>query len=130
MENAAQLRLLVVDDQADMRRLIRVFLGDAGKVFECESGLQALEQVLAQRPHIVFLDIAMPGLMDGRQALKVMRHDPDLRGIYVVLVTGLSRDEAAVTDALPFADAYLAKPFGKSDVLACVQAGREKLQIR
>ncbi len=128
MTNSEQLRVLVVDDEADIRRLITMFLGEAGTVLECESGLQALEQVLSHRPHIVFLDIAMPGLMDGRKALKVLRQDAELQGIFVVLVTGLSREEDSVADALRFADAYLAKPFGKSDILACLQACRDKLQ--
>jgi CheY-like chemotaxis protein/anti-sigma regulatory factor (Ser/Thr protein kinase) len=85
--------LLVVEDDADTRALLRRELGKAGwRVTEAENGRVALERIAAERPALVLLDLMMPE-MDGFEFLDILHHDEDRRGIPVVVITAKTLTE-------------------------------------
>jgi CheY-like chemotaxis protein len=109
--------ILIVDDHADMRRLLTISAGNEYHVVEAEDGEGAFESVRRLRPDAVLLDIMMPGAMDGLQVLDAIRADPALKHIRVAMVT--ARGQAADLSAgkAHGADAYFVKPFSPLKLL-------------
>ena len=111
-------KILIVDDHADMRRLLAISAGSEYQVLEAEDGESAFESVRRLRPDAVLLDIMMPGAMDGLQVLDAIRADPALKHIRVAMVTarGQATDLSAGKDH--GADAYFVKPFSPLKLLS------------
>lgn len=118
-------KILIVDDQAEIRRLLFVTLGQEYEIIEAADGLSALESVQRHRPDAVMLDVMMPGEMDGLQVLDAIKSDPLLKDTLVAMVTarGQAADYRAGQDH--GADAYFIKPFSP---LLVVNWLREKLK--
>lgn len=103
--------LLLVDDHADIRRLIRLTLGKEYRLLEADNGVSALAMVRAERPQLVVLDIMMPGELDGLQVLDAIRSDPALKSTRVILVTARGQATDCALGEAHGADAYIVKPF-------------------
>ncbi|HEY6960775.1 MAG TPA: response regulator transcription factor [Gaiellaceae bacterium] len=112
-------RVLVVDDDEDIRLLVRELLERAGyTVSEAASGREALRQLFEQAPALVILDVTMPD-MDGYQTLERIR---DLSDVPVMMLTARTQELEKVRGLSAGADDYVAKPFGRQELLARVQA--------
>ena len=114
-------RILVIEDQEDNRRIIRDLLTSAGyALVEAVDGEAGVRLAEAERPDLILMDIQLPRL-DGYEATRRIRADPDLRAIPIIAVTSyaLSGDEAKATAA--GCDAYVAKPFSPRELLAKVR---------
>jgi two-component system cell cycle response regulator DivK len=113
--------ILVVEDQADNRRILRDLLVNAGyELIEAESGEEALKAVETQRPVLILMDIQLP-VMDGYEATRRIRLNPELKSIPIIAVTSyaLSGDEAKALAA--GCNAYVTKPFSPRALLAKVK---------
>ena len=121
------VRVLVVDDESDNRELIEVILLWEGFAVElAPSGKAALEMVAKQHPHIILLDLMMPG-MDGYQVTTALRADPSTKDIPVMLVTALSPQGPAGERARRVgAQEILMKPFDRDELTSHVKALLEK----
>lgn len=112
-------RALVIDDEADIRGLVRTLLERAGKdVVEAADGREGLRKLHGARPDIVVLDVTMPEL-DGWQTLERIR---DLSDVPVLMLTAHGTELDKVRGLRAGADDYLAKPFGRQELLARVDA--------
>jgi two-component system, cell cycle response regulator DivK len=114
-------RILVVEDQPDNRRILRDLLGNAGyELIEAETGEEALTAIEAQRPDLILMDIQLP-VMDGYEATRRIRSNPELKSIPIIAVTSyaLAGDEAKALAA--GCNAYVTKPFSPRALLAKVQ---------
>ncbi len=110
--------ILVVDDDATARALLRRHLAKAGyRVEEAADGREGIERARTLKPSLITLDVMMPG-MDGWAALAALRSDPATADIPVIMATIL--DEQHMGIALGAAD-YLTKPIDKSRLLAAVE---------
>ena len=115
--NAASI--LVVDDEPQIRRVLRSTLSAKGYVItEAKSGEEAIESVRKERPGLVLLDMNMPG-MGGVEACKEIRRASDA-AIIMLTVRNAERDKVAALDA--GADDYVVKPFGIEELLARIRA--------
>lgn len=115
-------KILVIDDAIHIRRLIVRMLERAGMTtFEANNGLQGLEIVRKQEPDIVTCDIAMPH-MDGYEFLEIVKADPDLKHIPVIIITALGQLEETVRATELGADVCITKPFSSSYLLETIQA--------
>jgi len=112
-------RILVVDDEAEIRRALRTGLGYQGyDVQAVASGEEALERAAAWRPDVVLLDLGLPGV-DGFDVLSRMRR----LGRAAVIVVSVMPDEKDKVRALDLgADDYVTKPFGMEELLARIRA--------
>lgn len=119
----SQPRVLVVDDDAAVRDALERFFVDAGfTVVLAEDGNTGLEQARAQRPDVVVTDVQMPGI-DGLDLCKRLHeNDPDLP---VIIATGLSDTDTAVSGLRARAVDFLLKPLDLSQVLRSVQRALE-----
>jgi DNA-binding response OmpR family regulator len=115
----AGARVLVVDDDADIRLLLRELLERAGyAVDDAENGRAGLRLLFANTPSLVILDVSMPEL-DGYQTLERIR---DLSDVPVLMLTARAQELQKVRGLTAGADDYVAKPFGRQELLARVQA--------
>jgi two-component system KDP operon response regulator KdpE len=111
--------VLVIDDEVQMRRLLRVGLeGASYKVCEATTGQEGLQEVVYRKPDIVLLDLGLPD-MDGVEVLKRLREWSQVP-VVVLTVREDERDKVAALDA--GADDYLTKPFGTAELLARLRA--------
>jgi CheY-like chemotaxis protein len=108
-------RILVVDDEPDLRFILRRIFERAGhEVADAGDGARALECVRGSLPELVVTDMMMP-VMDGRELIRRLRADPATAQVPILAVTG----NGELADA---ADALLAKPFRPDQVLAAANA--------
>lgn len=110
------LTALIVDDELISRTLLKICLGHATTFLEARDGVEALEVIRAKKPDVVFLDISMPGSLSGIDVLRVLRQDPEVKDMHVVIVSGHPREDFAQADVL-MANAYITKPCCKQDLL-------------
>ena len=113
--------ILVVEDQADNRRILRDLLVNAGyELIEAESGEEAITAVAARHPDLILMDIQLP-VIDGYEATRRIRSNPELKSIPIIAVTSyaLAGDEAKALAA--GCTAYITKPFSPRALLGKVQ---------
>ena len=112
-------RVLVVDDEAGIRRVLRAYLeADAFTVVEAATGEAALTELRRERPDVVLLDVMLPD-MDG---LEVLRRIRATSGVGVVLVTARAEESDTLVGLAVGADDYVTKPFSPREVVARVKA--------
>ncbi len=117
------MKILIVEDQADLRKLMQMTLGlDDHELHEAPDAHAGWDAALALRPDLVLLDIMMPGTMDGLDLCRRLKADPRTAGSKVVLVSarGHRNDMAIGMDA--GADDYLLKPYSPMRLLDMVSA--------
>ncbi|MFC3834109.1 response regulator [uncultured Deinococcus sp.] len=114
-------RILIVDDHADLRKLIRLtLLGTDYEVFEATSGDEALRRLRDVQPDLIILDVMMPGDLNGYQVCSRVKADPALRHITVILVTARAQAADLQKGEAAGADRYLIKPFSPMQLLDLV----------
>ncbi|MEU0674005.1 SpoIIE family protein phosphatase [Streptomyces sp. NPDC006172] len=123
-------RVLVVDDNADMREYLTRLLHGAGyRVDAVSDGLTALEAVRGEAPDLVVSDVMMPGL-DGLGLVAALRTDPRTASVPVLLLSARAGQEASIEGLRAGADDYLVKPFAAAELLARVGANVELARLR
>jgi two-component system, OmpR family, KDP operon response regulator KdpE len=116
-------RILVVDDEAPIRRYLRAALGAQGlTVYESATGLEAINAVLTHRPDIIILDLGLPDI-DGIEVTRRLR-EWSQTPIIILSVRESEQDKIAALDA--GADDYLTKPFGTGELLARMRVALRK----
>lgn len=115
-------RILIVEDQADIRKLIRMTLefGDF-ELHEAQDGESGLNMARAIKPQVMLLDVMMPGLMDGYQVCQRIKADPALQDIQVILLTARGQVADLAMGESVHADAYLVKPFSPLELIDRVE---------
>ena len=114
-------RILVVEDQEDNRQILRDLLGSVGyEMTEAWDGASGVAAAKEQRPDLILMDIQMP-VMDGYEATRRIKAEPDLKAIPIIVVTSyaLSGDEGKARDA--GCDAYITKPYSPRQLLAKIR---------
>ena len=123
-------RILLADDNADMRDYVRKLLEAQGYAVEAvEDGEAALASARRTAPDLVLTDVMMPKL-DGFGVLRGIRSDPKLAGIPVLMLSARAGEEAKVEALDAAADDYLAKPFAARELLARVNSNIQMARVR
>lgn len=104
-------RILIVDDQDAIRKMLRLTLSGQYELHEAADTSEAWEALRRLRPDAVILDIMMPGELDGYQLCEKLRTDRELRGTHVVMVTARGQEADRQRGMAAGADAYFVKPF-------------------
>jgi PAS domain S-box-containing protein len=128
-EETARPRVLVVDDNADMRQYIARLLSDRYHVTAMPEGMAALIEARRQPPDLILSDIMMPQL-DGFGLLQALRDDPALKTIPVILLSARAGEESRIEGLGRGADDYLVKPFGARELLARVATHLDMARVR
>jgi PAS domain S-box-containing protein len=122
-------RVLLADDNPDMRDYVRRLLAERYDVEAVSDGQAALEAAWRRRPDLVLSDIMMPRL-DGFSLLKALRGDRELRDVPVIFLSARAGEEAKVEGLEAGADDYLSKPFSARELLARVRTNIEMANLR
>jgi PAS domain S-box-containing protein len=125
----AKGRVLVADDNGDMRAYIGRLLGAYWDVETVEDGHAAIEAIRKSPPDLVVTDAMMPGL-DGFGLLAAIREDPDLRDLPVIMLSARAGEEARIEGLDAGADYYLTKPFSARELVAQVNANLTLARVR
>jgi two-component system KDP operon response regulator KdpE len=119
-------RILVVDDEPQIRRIMRTTLTSAGyEVDDAKTGEEALLKVREFRPDLVLLDINMPG-MGGLAACRAMRKDANLA---IIMLTVHNTEAAKVETLDAGADDFVTKPYSTPELLARIRAALRRLPV-
>jgi PAS domain S-box-containing protein len=129
VHGGTRARILLADDNSDMRDYIHRLLSLEYDVTPVADGLAALQAVRAERPDLVLTDVMMPGL-DGFGLLRDLRGDPDTRGLPVIMLSARAGEESRVEGMEAGADDYLVKPFSARELLARVGAHLQMARLR
>lgn len=114
-------RLLVVDDDPDIRELIAInFLAEGFDVLTAAGGHEAEDVIRSERPDVVILDIMMPD-RDGLEVLEAVRNDPATCEINVVLLTARSTNDDILEGWRSGPDCYMTKPFDPDELVRYIQ---------
>jgi two-component system phosphate regulon response regulator PhoB len=114
--------ILVVEDEEDIRELIRYNLSKNGfEVLCAASGEEGLALAGEAKPSLIVLDIMLPGI-DGLQVCKTLKSDPELRSIPIVMVSARGEEEDVVLGLELGADDYVTNPFSPSVLLARIRS--------
>lgn len=115
-------KILVVDDEQDILELIRHSLAKEGfEVHVAANGLQALDQAIKVKPEIIIMDVMMP-VMDGMEACRQLKDNPETKNIPVIFLTARSEEFAELAGFEAGADDYIAKPVRSRVLLSRVKA--------
>ncbi|MFH8336406.1 SpoIIE family protein phosphatase [Streptomyces sp. AM6-12] len=127
---AVAARVLIADDNADMREyLIRILRGAGYEVEAVTDGHEALRAVRAAAPELVISDVMMPRL-DGLSLVRELRADQRTAAVPVLLLSARAGQEASIEGLQAGADDYLVKPFAAAELLARVRANVELSRLR
>jgi PAS domain S-box-containing protein len=122
-------RVLLADDNADMREYVRRLLASHWTVEAVGDGRAALEAARSRAPDLVLTDVMMPRL-DGFELLRELRADPATRDVPVILLSARAGEESRVEGLAAGADDYLIKPFSARELIAHVDAHLKLKRLR
>jgi CheY-like chemotaxis protein len=104
-------KVLIVEDHADMRELLSWQIELMGFLpITARHGKEGVEKALSEKPHLVLMDIMMPG-MDGRETARALRENPETKNIPILAATALFRDSDLKSCLEAGCNAYIVKPF-------------------
>jgi len=129
LRKAAPARVLLADDNADMREYLQRLLRPGYEVTTVTDGQAALEAARLDPPDILLSDVMMPRL-GGLQLVAALRADPRTAEVPVLLLSARAGQEAAIEGLEAGADDYLVKPFSAAELLARVRANVELARLR
>ncbi len=117
-------QILIVDDQSDLRKLLRMTLAVVDcDLYEADNGLAALSMTRALKPAVVILDVMMPGDLNGYQVCQAIKSDPLTRQAKVIMLSARGQQTDIEEGRRVMADSYIVKPFSPlklvEEVLNC-----------
>lgn len=125
----ASKKILVVEDEPDIRRLIRYHLAQEHyRVLEAEDGEQALRLLQGEKPDLIVLDLLLPG-MSGLELCRTLRARPETANLPILMLTAKASEADRVVGLEMGADDYLTKPFSPREMVARVKAILRRAQV-
>ena len=113
-------KVLIVDDQIDIRRMMHIALGDNFELLEAADGVTALDLLRQHKPDVILLDVMMPGEIDGLQVLQAIRADPQTMDMRVIMVSAKGQVSDYELGMQMGANAYFVKPFSPLQLVAAI----------
>lgn len=115
-------KILIVDDQPEVRELVRVTL-EIGpyQIFLASNGTEALQLARTEKPNLLLLDIMMPDGPDGLEVCRILKDDPATADINIVMLTSKGQDWDLESGYEAGADDYFVKPFSPLELIQKVE---------
>jgi len=115
-------KILIVDDQVEVRELVEVTLRvEDYQIFQAKSGEEAIEIAKAEKPELIIMDIMMPGGMDGLEATRILKNDPETKDCTIVILTAKGQQADREAGLKAGASDYFPKPFSPLDLIKKVE---------
>jgi len=122
-------RVLVVDDEADLRAMLRDMLDPHFEVLEASTGREAVQRAMQDAPDLILLDINIPE-MSGIEVCRTLRGHPATANVPIIMVTAYGSTESKVHGLDTGADDYVVKPFHGAELLARIRARLRETEAR
>lgn len=121
-------KILIVDDQEKIRQLVSVTLGGVGnyQIFQSTNGQQAVEVARKEKPDLIIMDIMMPGAIDGLEATRLLKTDPETKSSTIILLTAQGQRLDMDKGKAAGADDYFVKPFSPTALIRKVEEVLER----
>ena len=117
------MRVLIVEDQDSICRMIQALVAARGfEVRSASNGAKGLEEALSWRPHVVLLDINLPGSFDGLEVCSRLRADATMKDMAVIIISAMNDDDIKRRAAMCGANAFYDKPFSPLALLKEIEA--------
>ncbi|MBX3199357.1 MAG: response regulator transcription factor [Labilithrix sp.] len=117
------MRVLIVEDSDSIVRMIQALMAARGfDVRSASSGARGLEEAFAWKPHVILLDINLPGAYDGIQVCEKIRADKDIKDTPVIIISAMNDDEIKRRAHEAGATAYYEKPFSPLALLKEIES--------
>ncbi len=129
LDRSTSAKVLLVDDNADMRDYLKRLLSQYWQVETAADGAIALDLIQQQPPDLVLSDVMMP-VLDGFQLLKALRSDPQTSSIPIILLSARAGEESTIEGLAAGADDYLIKPFSARELIARVRTQLQMSRLR
>jgi signal transduction histidine kinase len=127
--DAPQARILIVDDNADLRGYLSRLLGERWHVETAPDGAAALQRIRENAPDLVIADVMMP-VMDGFELLRSIRESETIAKVPVMLLSARAGEEASAEGLRAGADDYVIKPFSARELIARVESRLAQARLR
>ena len=115
-------KILIVDDRLEVRRLVEITLSvENYRIIQAESGREAINIVKAEKPDLIIMDISMPGEIDGLEATRILKNDPETKGCLIILLTAKGQKNDRKRGITAGADDYFVKPFSPLELIQKVE---------
>lgn len=116
-------RILIIEDHADIRRLVRMTLEfEDYEVHEAVNGPMGVAAAAELRPDVILLDVMMPGAFNGLEACRLLRADPNLQQAAIVMLSARGQSQDREAGLAAGADAYLVKPFSPLNLIDTIES--------
>lgn len=123
---AMKKKILVIDDEADIREIVRIYLEEEGcEVIEAANGQEGILKAQGIKPDLILLDIMLPGI-NGFEVAKHLKDDPNTQSIPIIILSVLAQDTQYRQGILD----YISKPFKQEELIATVRRIFEKVDGR
>ena len=117
------MRVLIVEDSDSIVRMIQALMSARGfEVRSAASGARGLEEAFAWKPHVILLDINLPGSYDGIQVCEKIRADKDIKDTPIIIISAMNDDEVKRRAHEAGATAYYEKPFSPLALLKEIES--------
>jgi len=115
-------KILIVDDRLEVRELVEVTLRvKEYRILQASNGDDAVALAKAERPDLILMDIMMPNGMDGLEATRMIKNDPDLKNSTIIMLTAKGQQTDREKGFEAGADDYFVKPFSPLDLIIKVE---------
>lgn len=116
-------KILIVEDKADVRMLLSATLpsGDY-EILQAGDGESGIEAARAHKPAVILMDVMMPGRVDGLEATRRIRQDPDLAAIPILMLSARAQNSDISLGLAAGANDYVTKPFSPLDLVRKIEA--------
>jgi two-component system phosphate regulon response regulator PhoB len=115
-------KILVVDDQEHVRELVEVTLSTADyEIIQAATGEEALKAAKEHKPDLILMDVMMPGEIDGLEATRRIKDDPETKDCVVIMLTAKGQQADRDAGLKAGADDYFAKPFSPLELMKKVE---------
>jgi len=119
MSDEARIRILIVDDEENIRHLLRLAFEEGFEVLEAVDGLDAVDKALEFKPHIILSDIMMPRL-DGYETCSLIKHNKVFKQTPVIMLSSKDGLFDRARGRIVGSEQYLTKPFTKDELLGAI----------
>ncbi|MBW2118011.1 MAG: response regulator [Deltaproteobacteria bacterium] len=114
--------ILIVDDQAEVRELVEVTLRvEDYRILQAKSGEEAVEIARAEKPDLIIMDIMMPGSVDGLEATRILKNDPETKDCKIIMLTAKGQETDRKAGFEAGANDYFIKPFSPLELIKKVE---------
>jgi two-component system, OmpR family, phosphate regulon response regulator PhoB len=122
MEKKTMKKILIVDDHEEIRKLVEITLRvEDYQILQAKNGEEAIEIVKAETPDLIIMDVVMPGKIDGVEATRILKKDPETKACTILILTSKSDEEDIEKGMDAGANDYFTKPFSPLELIRKVE---------